>query len=250
VGFEPDLIMAEQYPGSGKVAHMVAIVKIEESLLGAQGITHVRVGFTPSQQAMMNEDFGVQQQAKLVRYWRGPANLNDGQEACFFLQRPTGTDFYLPVNMGYPLDKSDVSYPEQLTAVRKILKSVAQPIEALRAKEAADRQLAACALVMKYRTPGTKPNPAFEAIPAEESKLILNALAEMKWGENPFDVNGALSLHSLFYQLRLTDKDGWVQPQQKENEDYNAIMSKAVTDWMKNKSSTYRMQRFVAAKSH
>jgi len=44
---EPNAVLVERRPGADKVAHMVATIRIDESLLGAKGLTHVRVGFVP-----------------------------------------------------------------------------------------------------------------------------------------------------------------------------------------------------------
>src|SRR5260370_4270676 len=46
---EDKTIKAERFPGDKQMAdYKVAVVKVEEALLGAKGLTHVRVGFVPS----------------------------------------------------------------------------------------------------------------------------------------------------------------------------------------------------------
>jgi hypothetical protein len=252
---EPDVVMLEQYQGGGKVAHIVATIRIEEGLVGAKGLTHLRVAYVPSQRQVYAEEFGIQQLQRRERFWRGQASLTQGQEGCFFLQKHARADLLVPVNMGYPLDKSSFNFDDEMKAVRNILRAVDKPLEVLRSKDAGERQLAACALVSRYRqqrnTTGTVA-VTNEALSAEESKLILSALGEMKWGELPFDSNGTFSLQNVFWQLQLTDKDGWQQPQQKENQDYNAIMGEAVTKWLKGNAEKYRVQRLVfnSAKAH
>jgi hypothetical protein len=250
---EPDLAMVEASPGSEKVAHMVANVRIDESLLGIKGLTHIRIGFVPSARMVMSDDAQFKARLNGVRSWFGGMNLTAGQEACFFLQKHPTADFYVLMQYAYPLDKGDLGYDTDIKAVRNILKAFEKPVEALRAKDAGERQLAACALVMRYRTQTNRAVPVFEQvvpvvnepIPAEESKLILKALGEMKWGEQPFDVNGTFSLQSAFSQLGIGANDGWQQPQQKENEDFNAAMSEALTKWFSANADKYRVQRLA-----
>lgn len=246
---EADLSMIEQYKGSGPIAHMVATVRIEEPLLGAKGLTHVRIGFIPSTRMAFSDDAQFNARLNGVRTWRGPINLATGQEACFFLQKhPTG-DFYTLMQYANPLNKGELNYETEVKSVRNLLKAYEKPLEALKSKDAAERQLAACALVTRYRTQRPSNTPVTltnEPIAAEESKLILQALSEMKWGELPFDASGTFSIQSVFYQLNITPKDGWQQPQQKENEDFNVTMEKATSKWFKENASKFQVQRLVA----
>jgi hypothetical protein len=249
---DSDLVMVEPYPGSGPVAHMVATVRIEESLHGVRGLTHIRVGYVPSASAPYSDDAEFGARINGVRSWRGGLNLVAGQEACFFLQKHPKGDFYVLPQYAYPLNKGDLTYDAELKAVRNILKAIAKPVESLQAKDSGERQLAACALVVRYRTQQNvrafEPGVAAvnEPIAADESKLILQTLGEMKWGEVPFDPNGTFTVQNAFYQLGPTPNDGWQQPQQKENEDFNAVMSDAVSKWFKANTEKYRVQRLVA----
>ena len=61
-GIESQSVVAERWKGEEKVGHLVAIVRIEESLLGAKDLTHIRVGFVPE----MQEDV-VDRQKKVFR---------------------------------------------------------------------------------------------------------------------------------------------------------------------------------------
>lgn len=250
---ESDLAMVEASPGSERVGHMVANVRIEESLLGTKGLTHVRIGFVPTTRMVMSEDARFNARLNGVRSWFGGMNLTAGQEACFFLQKHPTADFYVLMQYAYPLNKGDLGYDTDIKAVRNIIKAFEKPVEALRAKDAGERQLAACALVMRYRTQKRIAVPVFEQVapvvnepvPAEESKLILKALGEMRWGEQPFDVNGTFSLQSAFSQLGIGANDGWQQPPQKENEDFNAVMSDALSKWFNANADKYRVQRLA-----
>jgi hypothetical protein len=44
---EPQSVLAERTKGADKVDHLVATIRIEENLLGAKGLTHLRVAFVP-----------------------------------------------------------------------------------------------------------------------------------------------------------------------------------------------------------
>jgi hypothetical protein len=240
---EPDLLMVEQTPGAAKVAYMVANVQIQEALLGGKGVTHVRVAYTSNVQTPYVNRGGLKRIRARSSY---PVSngLIQGQEACFLLKRVPGSDCYALA--GPQLDTSDSTYTNELAGVKKILKAIGNPMEALRSKETGDRQLAACALLLHYRG-GSAPNApmANEAIPTEQSKLILQALGEMNWGENPFDQNGVLSLQNVFWLLEVSDKNGWKQPQPKDDEDYNTVMTDAVSKWIKENAGKFPIQRLV-----
>ncbi len=246
VDLEPDLTMMEQYPGGGKIGHMIANIRIEESLLGAKGLTHLRVAYVPSNRPIISDDAEFNARVNGVRFWWGNLNLVQGQEACFLLRKHPTADCCALLEYSYPMNKGDLNYETEIKAVRNIMKAFDKPIEALQSKDAGERQLAACALVMRYRMHRNGATATgSEPIPADESKAILKALGEMKWGELPFDPNGTFSVQGVFYQLGLSANDGWQQPQQKENEDYSALMDKAVSKWFKDNAEKYRIQRLV-----
>ena len=142
-----------------------------------------------------------------------------------------------------------MDFDNELKNIRKILKIFADPLTALRANKADDRQFAACALVLRYQAARWLAEPAAlarESIGAEESKLILGALSEMKWGETPFDPEGVVTLKNAFEHLNLTEKEGWRPPQPKNGEDVNQLMTQAVSTWIKDNANKYRVPRLVA----
>jgi hypothetical protein len=51
---EPGPVLAEGAKGTGKILHLVATIRVEENLLGAKGVTHVRVAFVPELRARRN----------------------------------------------------------------------------------------------------------------------------------------------------------------------------------------------------
>src|ERR1700738_5017845 len=93
-------------------------------------------------------------------------------------------------------------------------------------------------LETRYRTPKAWAQKT-EAIGAEESKRILQALAEADWTPKPGDAF-VTTPDKAFAQLGLTDKDGWAQPA--DFKDY----PEAAKKWLKENADKYRIQRFVA----
>src|SRR5262249_14509632 len=82
-------------------------------------------------------------------------------------------------------------------------------------------------------------------VPADESKLILKALAEGDWKKyEPDTINGM----QAFYQLGLTDKDGWKQPQPKPGADFQDSMKEKVVKWLERPGKEYQMRKIVPRK--
>jgi hypothetical protein len=149
----------------------------------------------------------------------------------------------VPVPWCAPLDASAKGYHEQLAEVKKVTSVVADPVKALKAKEASDRTFAARTLVTRYRviTYVGKGTAKQEAIPAEESKLILAAIAEMPW--LPDAKGNARS--SVWQQLNLTAADGFNAPLAAAGADANKVMDEATLKWLDANKDKYRVKRFV-----
>ena len=78
-----------------------------------------------------------------------------------------------------------------------------------------------------------------EAVPAEESRLILRALADADWSGRAF---APLSPQGVFLRLGLTEKDGWKPPADLRN------FPAAAQKWLKENAGKYRVRRYVPAK--
>jgi hypothetical protein len=80
-----------------------------------------------------------------------------------------------------------------------------------------------------------------EPIDAEESKLILQALAQADWTKpvTPMDV----SAQRVFNQLNLTAKDGWTRPKVAKE------FPTAAKKWLQENAGKYRIQRYASAKA-
>jgi hypothetical protein len=232
---EKDTVDAILYPGAtNKMAHKIAIVKVETNLAGADGVTHFRVGFVPHNPALR----------------RGPENpaLAEGQEWLFFLTRSAGGEFHAIPYMTPPLETNAAGAKEQIESVKKTLAMIADPMKSLKAEKPEDRHAAALALVVRYRTPpeGTREVETV-AIPADESKLILKALAEGEWKSDPRGER--MNALTAFYSLGLGDADGWKYPAPKPGEDATEVLRTTFVKWLDGPGKNYAIKKIVAKKT-
>ena len=186
-------VKAKHYqPGvTGDVEYQIAVVKIEDGLVGAKGLTHIQVAFLAGQNNVPNPGGGK-------RPFRGqlPVNLVKDQEACFFLTKHPTEAFYVAVNYYDVVDKKTADFDKYTALAKKCAKAIEEPEKALKSKDADEKLLAVSLLLTKYRSPkfgGSK----LEAIGADESKLILAALAEKDWAKN--DPDTGMNALGLFF---------------------------------------------------
>ncbi len=237
---EKDTVDAAYFKGGPKVAHKVAVVKVETNLIGAENTTHVKIGFVP------NGTGGI-------RPGRGPENpnLKEGDEFLFFLVKsPGGAAFYVMTYMTPPLPSDAPKFKEQVADVKGVLALVADPAKALRAEKPEARFAAAVAILTKYRTRAE--GAAFddfneEPIAADESRALLKALAEGKWAPRPAGDDGAHA-YAAFAQLGLTDKDGWQYPKAEAGKDFTEQVREAFAKWLDGPGKDYRVKKLVEKK--
>jgi len=237
---------SEATPNPGdmtKVIYHIAVVNISEGILGAKGLTSIRVGWQPLQ---VNP-----QGANIPRKGIPEATLTEGQEGVFFLLKHHEGDFYILIRYGQPLDKKAPDYESQLQSVKKIVKVIEDPVASLKAKEAGDRLFASAVLLHKYRTyvqTGGK-MPVEQNIPAEQSKLILSAIAEAPWGKSEFYEGIQIGAPGLFQMLRVqANQFGFDPPKSMLGQDYQMAYGEYVKKWIKQNGDAYRIQRWVYEK--
>jgi hypothetical protein len=198
-------------PALGEMA--LAVVKIETGLLGAKGLTHVKVGFHPEA-------------------------LKVGQEACFFLTKVPGQAFFTAGGYLDVVNKAGMAnFAQEVETIKRCTKLLEDPIKGLKSKEAGDRALAAALLVCRHGTPrhgAMKQEP----IDAAESKLILETLAESDWDR--FDPILRAKTSTVFLRLGLTPADGFQQPA-----DFRQFPA-AAKQWLKDNAGKYRVKRFTS----
>jgi hypothetical protein len=232
---EKDAVEATLYPGTtNKVAHKIAVVKIETNLAGADNTTHLKVGFVPAGAGGR----------------RGPDNptLKEGQEWLFFLVKHHTGEFYAIPYMTPPLDATAAGFKGQVEAVKNALAIIADPAKALKVAKAEDRFAAAVLIAYKLRTP---PEGSFKgtegvALTADESRPILKALVESAWKDDPGFTT--ISGYRSFVMLGLTEADGWKAPAAEAGKDYVELTRTAYIKWLDGPGKDYRIKKLVPKK--
>jgi hypothetical protein len=211
--------------------HKVMTVKVAESLLGAKGLTHVRVLFTPRDMQPPPASSAPPPTLPLAV----------GQEGCFLLRSLTADALYRPIGFEYAVGKKDQAYEKQLASIKRYAKLLEDTAAGLKAKDRDDRFTTAGLLILRYRAVFGADKT--EAIDAEQSKLILEALAEADWKPEgprvPTQERTQMTPAALFQLLGPAAKDGWMPPA--NFQEFTAAAQK----WLKENAETYRIQRFV-----
>jgi hypothetical protein len=244
---------AADKPRIPKVPYKIAVLKIEEPLIGAKGLTRLRVGYADGPAA-----------AKVAPAARaGNIGLSAGDEGCYFLTRHSSGEFYIP-QQGYgvaPLLKSRTDYDAELARVKVVVKAINDPVSALKAKVVDDRFIAAqtiltrnARLVPKHDAAG---QPVTEDLPAEENKLILDLLLELPWapkGGPPGNLSYAPPSRSVLWPLVGADKFGFQAPKERRARpgqsppDVAKQWEDATTAFLKDNRDKIKLQKPVAAK--
>lgn len=227
---EKEPVEIEEAKGSPKVSYRVAVIKVESALAGAANETHVKVGFPAN-----------------ARPGRGRViALEENQEGLFFLSKHPSGAFHVFNWMTPPVDASAEDYIASLANVKKALAAVADPDKALKSEKADERSFAAIALILKYRSqPQTGGDIGLEKIPADESRRILQGLAEASWSKSEMGLPPATN---AFYMLGLTEEQGWTQPKVQPGADFNEELRRAFGKWAEGAGKDYRISKFVVKK--
>ena len=237
-------VTAARFPGDKqKGEYTVAVVKVDEGIFNANGMTSVRVAFvTPLPQPGPLPGPGPVIRPPIRRYPQ--VKLEVGQEACMFLTKHPDEPFYTLQSYTDVLNKKDnPNFAKEMEPVRKAAKLLSDPKAGFDSKDAEDRFLTAALLVTRYQTvrPTATGQPKLEPISAEESKQILLAIADADWA--PKAVVGpqffAMTPQNTFN--RLQNKTGWTQPK-----DFRQFPDEA-KKWLKANAETYRVQKYVSS---
>ena len=235
-------VMATRFPGDKeKVEYTVAVVKVEESLQGASGLTSLRVAYvTPKPVPVPPPGPGPAIRPPIRPFPQ--VSLSVDQEVCLFLTKHSDEPFYVIQNYNDVLNKKDnPNFEKQVEPVRKAAKLLADPKAGLASKDTEERFLTAALLLTRYQTnrPGTVGQPKTEAVAADESKQILLAIADADWTKAAPEYF-AMTPQNMFN--RLQNKTGWTQPR-----DFKQFPDEA-KKWLRANAETYRVQKFVSEK--
>ncbi len=233
-GFGPRLIKAELFKGDTRELQ-IANLQVSESVLG-KADKKIEVGFFPPAAA----PGGGGRPIRPIR--RFPTvQLKQDQEVLLFLTKHPTKDIYLATNYYDVVSKTDnPGFARELDTVKKYAKLLGKPMDGLKSKDADERFLTAAMLIARYRTPPAG-GGKFETkeVPAEESKLILTALADADW-KKPNPQFFRLNPQGLFYRLGVTAADGWTPPK-----DFRTFPDEA-KKWLKANAGKFRVKQFVA----
>ena len=235
---EKDTVNVLPVPGAPeKVAHQVAVIKVESGLVGAENVTHVKVGFIPPAPD--------EPPARPGRGGFGSITPTAGMEGVFYLNKHHSGSFFAIDFMFTPSLTGDVTYKDEVALAKRAAAVLSDPTKALKAEKPADRYFAAAVLVLKYRTPAGESETV--KVSVEESQRVLKALSEGDWKPDPNDAN-AVNGYQVFAQLGLTEKDGWKYPAVKPGEDIFVKTREAFAAWLAGPGKDHQISKFVPKK--
>jgi hypothetical protein len=165
--------------------------------------------------------------------------LAKGREGIFYLSRHHSGEVYVEAMNPIFTDKDDPAYATELVQCRRLVRLLAEPKKSLQARDPADRLDTAGMLVWRYRVQRYD-NQKTEPIDAEESKLILDVLAEVEWNWYPRDPQ-AVAANRVFEWL--APLEGMKAPAEREN--FEANFTRAAKEWLRANRERHRIQRYL-----
>lgn len=193
----------------------VAIVKIKESIKGAEGLTHVRIAHFAHDQ------------------------LSVGQERCFSLAQHTERPLYFLTGGSRSLKGSSRRVEQIIKEFKELAKLRNAPIQSLTSKDKNVRQRATALLLLEAKMRDWRTGEAQTTVMDKSiSRLILKNLANFDWKWNVLDFDMHPSM--LFSRLQLTAKDGW-SPKFKGNTGFE----QAAKRWLNDNADSFEITAFV-----
>lgn len=232
IEFEPVDVEAKPFPqAKDSVKFRVAVVKVNVIIRGLKNEKTIRIGFIPP--------VAPKPGAPIIGGGRRGPLVEVGQEGLFMLSKHSAGTFYQAPNYGYFVPMAQKDFDKEVKTAKQVVAIMANPKTSLQSKDADERLLAASIQISKYRTQKPPFPNREEPIDAEESKLILNAIAGAKWGPFRF---GETNPQQLFFQLGIGPKDGFEAPRKVTSPD---DLRNAVQAWIRDHAD-YRIKRFVS----
>jgi hypothetical protein len=257
VAIEPMDVEAAPAQGQGKVKYRVAVVQVSDNVFGLKkDQQNVRLAFVVQgngnvQPGAIGGNVQIQIQPAIQPlpggFGRRPyignnqVNLTVGQEGMFVVSKHQKENFYLsPTFNNFVTREGNPGFENQLKTAKSLSKVMGNPVAALKSDDTQDRYLAAAVLIMKYRSNPTGAAVKQEQVSAEESKLILKALAGGDWKN--FNYGQPIpSPGELFNQLGITPNDGYRPVNLRTQQDVAQAMQK----WIDENTDKYRLNRLV-----
>lgn len=228
---EGQSVMVAENPGSDKREFFIALVHVEESLKGAEGLTDIKVAFPAMPIGRLEFDEGGSEYL---------LQLETDQEVYLFLKPHHSGEFLIGATYYPSLNKKDATFEGNWKLAQRCGKLLADPEKGLHDKDGESRFLTAAMLILEYRTQSamTKGKPREEPVGAKLSRLILDVLAEANWEKPDQSWGYEMRPDQLFNRLGLTAKDGWEQTATPE----------VAKKWLRENAEKYRIKRFVTEK--
>ena len=217
-----------------KQKYRVGVAQVSEIITGLKaGTKTVRIAF------MVVDPNGP-------RLSRQPPSVEVGQQGLFMLHKLGATEMLMAPNPGYFIAADLTNFKAEVDEAKKAGAIVQNPVAALKSKDSKEQLFGVQVLVRRYREvpPGVNPEKLkMEPIDAEESKLILSAIAAADW--NASGRGATISPMQFWAQLGVTEKDGWKQPMPFDLK----TTGEAVRAWVRMHGDSYRIQRYVVTAS-
>ena len=218
----------------GTATYRIAVVKISQGLRGVKDEKTIRVGFTPLPKPAKDGPLVITSGPR-------PIQFEVGQEGLLLLTKQGKEKFYtLPGPVGYYVgSEKNPNFENEVKAIKGFAAAIADPQKALKSKDAGERLVAASLLIDKYRSFRGPGKVKLEPIDAEESKLIMETLADADWKAQLDFASFRPSASALFQQLGVTAKDGFTVP---AGANYQEVAQR----WVQGNVQKYRIQRLVS----
>src|SRR5262245_33692951 len=166
----------------GEQMYRVAVVQVTEAIKGTKE-QMVKVGFIAPPVNQPNPGGPVIRPGIRPRPGFGGPQYTIGQDGLFFLSKgPDGGKFYTTPMFGTFVASQDGNFKQDREQTKSLVKIGNNAPKFLKSENAEERTLAATLLITQYRQ--FRQNAKQEPISAEESKLILKALAKANWEQN------------------------------------------------------------------
>jgi len=251
VALEPMDIEASPAKGQAKLTYRIAVIQVTETIRGVKKEAKtVRVGFQVANNgqpgALGNVQIQIQpaiQPGGLGRRAFIPAmQLQVGQDGLFFLAKHAEESFFLaPAYQNFINRENNTNFDNEVKSAKQVSKVLDNPLAALKSQDKDERYTAAAVLVSKYRSNSTGLPMKQEPISADESKLILKAMAEGDWTVGRFNAT-VPNPYELFNQLGITVNDGYKLVNVRNQQDITQAMQK----WITENSDKYVIKKLVA----
>ncbi len=241
---EKDFAEVSAYPGATKetpkAVYRVAKLKVSETLVGAKGLTDIRIGFAPT-----GGDGGGLGGRRPFPGAQAP-ELKEGMEGYFLLVPHFEGDFYVYAGQFStgPLLTKDPQTEKEMVIIKKIAAVLKDPVAGLKSKEKDERFYAVGILAKRYREV-TSENRKEVEIGKEEAQDVLDVLIELPYLPTP---SGTPTKPELFGVILAdnTTKLGFKYPEIKPGQDVAKIYGGAMDEFIKANREKIVIKKWVA----